>query len=191
METKNKKRKTAIMLAVFGIAIVCICIIGAFAKKAYDRHQEELRLQAVETKDSEIDEAYQKFEKEEDRDKKLEALKQEMESAEQYKKTEDAYEECSAHYEKIIAQMKNSFVSEYDDTIKTIADKIGDEVEKEDDKEALKNAASEFTVFKDTLKGDFENYNTIGQDSFDEYNMTNVLTAFSCQRTFVIFLFAK
>lgn len=100
METKNKKRKTAIMLAVFGIAIVCICIIGAFAKKAYDRHQEELRLQAVETKDSEIDEAYQKFEKEEDRDKKLEALKQEMESAEQYKKTEDAYEECSAHYEK-------------------------------------------------------------------------------------------
>ena len=46
METKNKKRKTAIMLAVFGIAIVCICIIGAFAKKAYDRHQEELRLQA-------------------------------------------------------------------------------------------------------------------------------------------------
>ena len=70
METKNKKRKTAIMLAVFGIAIVCICIIGAFAKKAYDRHQEELRLQAVETKDSEIDEAYQKFEKEEDRDKK-------------------------------------------------------------------------------------------------------------------------
>ena len=159
METTNKKR--VIMLAVLGIAIVCICIIGVFAKKAYDRHQEELRLQAVETKNSEIDEAYQKFESEENRDRKLEALKQEMESAEQYKKTEDAYEECSAHYEKIIAQMKNSFVSEYDDTIKTIADKIGDEVEKVDDKEALKNAASEFTAFKDTLKGDFENYNII------------------------------
>ena len=41
-----------------------------------------------------------------------------MESAEKYKKTEGDYEECSAHYEKIIAQMKNSFVSEYDDTIK-------------------------------------------------------------------------
>ena len=95
-----------------------------------------------------------------------------MESAENYKKTENAYEECSAHYEKIIAQMKNSFVSEYDDTIKTIADKIGDDVEKVDDKEALKNAASEFTTFKDTLKNDFENYNTIEQDSFDEYNST-------------------
>ena len=53
---------------------------------------------------------------------------------------------------KIIAQMKNSFVSEYDDTIKIIADKIGDDVEKVDDKEALKNATSEFATFKDTLK---------------------------------------
>ena len=69
------------------------------------------------TKNSEIDEEYQRFEKGEDRDKKLEALKQEMESAEKYKKTEGAYKECSVHYEKIIAQMKNSFVSEYDDTI--------------------------------------------------------------------------
>ena len=172
METKNKNKKKAIMLAVIGIAIVCICVIGVFAKKAYDRHQEELRLQAIETKNSEIDEEYQRFEKGEDRDKKLEALKQEMESAEKYKKTEGAYKECSVHYEKIIAQMKNSFVSEYDDTIKIIADKIGDDVEKVDDKEALKNATSEFTTFKDILKNDFENYNTVEQDSFDKYNST-------------------
>ena len=64
--------------AVIGIAIVCICVIGVFAKKAYDRHQEELRLQAIETKNSEIDGEYQRFEKEEDRNKKLEALKQLM-----------------------------------------------------------------------------------------------------------------
>ena len=172
METKNKNKKTVIMLAVIGIAIVCICVIGVFAKKAYDRHQEELRLQAIETKNSEIDGEYQRFEKEEDRNKKLEALKQEMERAEKYKKTEGDYEECSAHYEKIIAQMKNSFVSEYDDTIKIIADKIGDDVEKVDDKEALKNATSEFTTFKDILKNDFENYNTVEQDSFDKYNST-------------------
>ena len=172
METKNKNKKTVIMLAVIGIAIVCICVIGVFAKKAYDRHQEELRLQAIETKNSEIDGEYQRFEKEEDRNKKLEALKQEMESAEKYKKTEGDYEECSAHYEKIIAQMKNSFVSEYDDTIKIIADKIGDDAEKVDDKEALKNATSEFTTFKDILKNDFENYNTVEQDSFDKYNST-------------------
>ena len=172
METKNKNKKTVIMLAVIGIAIVCICVIGVLTKKAYDRHQEELRLQAIETKNSEIDAEYQKFENEEDRDKKLKVLKQEAESAEKYKKTEGAYEECSSHYEKIVAQMKNSFVSEYDDTIKTIVDKIGDDVEKVDDKETLKNAVSEFTAFKDTLKDEFEKYNTVEQDSFDEYNST-------------------
>ena len=166
-----KKKNGILILVIIGILVICSGI-GFAAKKAYDRHKEELRLQAIETKNSEIDAEYQKFENEENRDKKLEALKQEVESAENYKKTENAYEECSAHYEKIIAQMKNSFVSEYDDTIKTIADKIGDDVEKVDDKEALKNAASEFTTFKDTLKNDFENYNTIEQDSFDEYNST-------------------
>lgn len=146
-----KKKNGILILVIIGILVICAGI-GFAAKKAYDRHKEELRLQAIETKNSEIDAEYQKFENEENRDKKLEALKQEMESAENYKKTENVYEECSAHYEKIIAQMKNSFVSEYDDTIKTIEDKIGDDVEKADDKEALKNAASEFTTFKDTLK---------------------------------------
>lgn len=67
METTNKKK--AIILAATGIAIICVCVIGVFAKKAYDRHQEELRLQAIETKNSEIDGEYQRFEKEEDRDK--------------------------------------------------------------------------------------------------------------------------
>ena len=166
-----KKKNGILILIIVGILAVSAGT-GVIAKKAYDRHQEELRLQAIETKNSEIDEEYQRFEKGEDRDKKLEALKQEMESAEKYKKTEGAYKECSVHYEKIIAQMKNSFVSEYDDTIKIIADKIGDDVEKMDDKEALKSASSEFTIFKDTLKDDFENYNTIEQDSFDKYNST-------------------
>ena len=52
METKNKNKKKAIILAATGIAIICVCVIGVFAKKAYDRHQEELRLQAIETKNS-------------------------------------------------------------------------------------------------------------------------------------------
>lgn len=147
----DEKKNGILILVIIGILVIWAGI-GFAAKKAYDRHQEELRLQAIETKNSEIDAEYQKFENEENRDKKLEALKQEVESAVKYEKTEDAYEECSAHYEKVIAQMKNSFVSEYDDTIKAIVDKIGDDVEKVDDKEALKNAASEFTVFKDTLK---------------------------------------
>lgn len=111
-----KKKNGILILVIIGILVIWAGI-GFAAKKAYDRHQEELRLQAIETKNSEIDAEYQKFENEENRDKKLEVLKQEVESAVKYEKTEDAYEECSAHYEKVIAQMKNSFVSEYDDTI--------------------------------------------------------------------------
>ncbi len=75
-----------------------------------------------------------------------------------YKKTEGAYKECSVHYEKIIAQMKkNSFVSEYDDTIKIIADKIGDDVEKVDDKEALKKRYQRiYDIQRYLEKNDFE-----------------------------------
>lgn len=71
----------------------------SFCEKAYDRHQEELRLQAVETKDSEIDEAYQKFEK---KKTGIKAGSTETRNGEcrTVQKTEDAYEECSAHYEK-------------------------------------------------------------------------------------------
>ena len=111
-----------------------------------------------------------------------------MESAEKYKKTEGAYKECSVHYEKIIAQMKNSFVSEYDDTIKIIADKICDDAEKVDDKEALKNATSEFTTFKDILKNDFENYNTVEQDSFFNSSYSIIVFCYIIINRTVIFV---
>lgn len=80
-----KKKNGILILVIIGILVICSGI-GFAAKKAYDRHKEELRLQAIETKNSEIDAEYQKFENEENRDKKLEALKQEVESAENYKK---------------------------------------------------------------------------------------------------------
>ena len=50
MEANNKKKKTIFILTILVIAAVAICVIGIFAKKAYDRHQEEIRIQAIETK---------------------------------------------------------------------------------------------------------------------------------------------
>lgn len=100
-------------------------------------------------------------------------LKQEAESAEKYKKTEGAYEECSSHYEKIVAQMKNSFVSEYDDTIKTIRwIKSAMMLKKWMIRKHSKMLSVNLLAFKDTLKDEFEKYNTVEQDSFDEYNST-------------------
>lgn len=172
MEANNKKKKTIFILTILVIAAVAICVIGIFAKKAYDRHQEEIRIQAIETKNGEIDQEYENFEKEQDRDKKLETLKNEVANATEYEKTEGAYEECSAHYAKMIAQMKSYFVNDYDVTIKTISDEIGDGVEKVEDKDKLKKACSEFATFKDTLKKDYENHGTIEEDKFKEYNDT-------------------
>ena len=68
-----KKKNGILILVIIGILVICAGI-GFAAKKAYDRHKEELRLQAIETKNSEIDAEYQKFENEENRDKKLEEL---------------------------------------------------------------------------------------------------------------------
>lgn len=172
MEANNKKKKTIFILTILVIAAVAICVIGIFAKKAYDRHQEEIRIQAIETKNGEIDQEYENFEKERDRDKKLETLKNEVANATEYEKTQGAYEECSAHYAKMIAQMKSYFVNDYDVTIKTISDEIGDGVEKVEDKDKLKKACTEFATFQDTLKKDYENYGTIEEDKFKEYNDT-------------------
>ena len=69
-----KKKNGILILVIIGILVICSGI-GFAAKKAYDRHKEELRLQAIETKNSEIDAEYQKFENEENRDKKLEAMR--------------------------------------------------------------------------------------------------------------------
>lgn len=126
--------------------------LQVFAKKAYNRHQEEIRLQAIEIKNGEIDQEYENFEKEENRDKRLKVLKNEVKNAADYEKAENAYEECSAHYAKVIAQMKNYFVSDYDNTIKSISDKVGSDVEKVEDKDALSSASTDFTSFKETLK---------------------------------------
>lgn len=172
MEANNKKKKTIFILTILVIAAVAICVIGIFAKKAYDRHQEEIRIQAIETKNGEIDQEYENFEKEQDRDKKLETLKNEVANATEYEKTEGAYEECLAHYAKMIAQMKSYFVNDYDVTIKTISDEIGDGVEKVENKDKLKKACSEFATFQDTLKKDYENHGTIEEDKFKEYNDT-------------------
>ena len=44
-----KKKNGILILIIVGILAVCAGT-GVIAKKAYDRHQEELRLQAIETK---------------------------------------------------------------------------------------------------------------------------------------------
>ena len=64
---------------------------------------------------------------------------------------------------KIISADEEFLVSEYDDTIKIIADKMVMMLKKWTIRKHSKNATSEFTTFKDILKNDFENYNTVSR----------------------------
>ena len=83
---RTKKERQPLCLQCLALPLSASVSSELLRKKAYDAIRKSFAYRRLRRKDSEIDEAYQKFEKEEDRDKKLEALKQEMESAEQYKK---------------------------------------------------------------------------------------------------------
>lgn len=175
MKNNNDKlnKKGIATIAIASIA-ACTLFTGGcvWAKDAHDKKVEEARLEAINTKNSEIDKEYKKFDSEEDRNAKLELLKIEYEKFEKYKKSEEYQKECETRYNKIINQMKEYFISDYDNSVKTISDKIGENVDKVGDKDSLKNAVTDFTNFKETLKNDYENYSTITEDKFNEYNDT-------------------
>lgn len=175
MKNNNDKlnKKGIATIAIAGIT-ACTLFTGGcvWAKDIHDKKVEEARLEAINTKNSEIDKEYKKFDSEEDRNAKLELLKIEYEKFEKYKKSEEYQKECETRYNKIINQMKEYFISDYDNSVKTISDKIGKDVDKIGDKDSLKNAVTDFTNFKETLKNDYENYSTINEDKFNEYNYT-------------------
>lgn len=175
MKNNNDKlnKKGIATIAIAGIT-ACTLFTGGcvWAKDVHDKKVEEARLEAINTKNSEIDKEYKKFDSEEDRNVKLELLKIEYEKFEKYKKSEEYQKECETRYNKIINQMKEYFISDYDNSVKTISDKIGKDVDKVEDKDSIKNAVTDFTNFKETLKNDYENYSTITEDKFNEYNDT-------------------
>lgn len=175
MKNNNDKlnKKGIATIAIAGITACTLFTSGCvWAKNVHDKKVEEARLEAINTKNSEIDKEYKKFDSEEDRNVKLELLKIEYEKFEKYKKSEEYQKECETRYNKIINQMKEYFISDYDNSVKTISDKIGKDVDKVEDKDSLKNAITDFTNFKETLKNDYENYSTITEDKFNEYNDT-------------------
>lgn len=96
---KEQKRKTAIMLAVFGIAIVCICIIGAFAKKRMIAIRKSFAYRRLRRKTVRLMRRIRSLKK---KKTGIKAGSTETRNGEcrTVQKTEDAYEECSAHYEK-------------------------------------------------------------------------------------------
>lgn len=153
------------------IVVLAICaVVGYTAKVKYDQKQEKIRAERIETKNKEISKTYKSFEKEEDRTKKLEILKSFEKEYSQYKKSGSVDEICEKEYANKIKSMKNFFVKDYDDTISTISDEIGKDINSFNDKDKLSSYIKTLTELKDRIKTESENYNIVDKDKLKEYN---------------------
>ena len=170
MKEKFKEHKK-LYIPILIIAVLAICaVVGYTAKVKYDQKQEKIRAERIETKNKAISKTYKSFEKEEDRTKKLEILKSFEKEYSQYKKSGSVDEICEKEYANKIKSMKNFFVKDYDDTISTISDEIGKDINSFNDKDKLSSYVKTLTELKDKIKTESENYNIVDKDKLNEYN---------------------
>ena len=170
MKEKFKEHKK-MYISVLIIVVLAICAVVVYtAKVKYDQKQEKIRAERIETKNKEISKTYKGFEKEEDRTKKLEILKSFEKEYSQYKKSGSVDEICEKEYANKIKSMKNFFVKDYDDTISTISDEIGKDINSFNDKDKLSSYVKTLTELKDRIKTESENYNIVDKDKLKEYN---------------------
>ena len=170
MKEKFKNRKNVIVI-VFIVLVICAGG-GYFAKVKYDEHQEQVRLENIENKKSEIKAEYIKFEKEEDRSKKLDIVKNFESEYNKYKESEAKYDECEKEYSDKLSDMKKFFTDDYDKTIADISSEIGDDVNNFGDKDKLNSFVTTLTDLKNTIKSEYENYKIIDKDKYESYNKT-------------------
>lgn len=163
-----KKTKKIILGAIIIAIVIGVC--GYFAKVSYDKKQEEIRLEKIETKNSEILAEYQSFEKEEDRAKRLALYKDFENEVNQYDKEEDSFDECKENYEKYYSEMKTSLASYYDEKIAEYSKDIVENIEAVEDKEMLNNLISSFTSLKKQMISEQEEYILLSEDEFNSYN---------------------
>lgn len=170
MKEKFKEHKK-MYISVLIIVVLAICaVVGYTAKVKYDQKQEKIRAERIETKNKEISKTYKGFEKEEDRTKKLEILKSFEKEYSQYKKSGSVDEICEKEYANKIKSMKNFLVKDYDDTVSTISDEIGKDINSFNDKDKLSSYVKTLTELKDRIKTESENYNIVDKDKLKEYN---------------------
>lgn len=124
-EAFKKHKKVVIFVAAILIIIIC-CIAGYMAKIKYEQKQEKIRLEKIETTNNKIKKEYDDFTKEEEREKKLELLKNLVKEADEYGKSDEKFDICEKEYLNKIDQMKNYFIEDYDKTIDDISAKVGD-----------------------------------------------------------------
>lgn len=160
-----KKKKTIGLIALIIVVIAACC----FAKVAHDNQLKQKREANINSINAEINSQLTAFDKEADRTKKLELLKTLETDYVSYKKGE-TYESCTKKYNNTITNMKKYFKDDYDNTIEEITNVIGTDVETCNDKEKLNTSIQSLEKFKNTLKSEYENYQTVTQEQYEKYN---------------------
>lgn len=92
-EALKKHKKVVVFVAAIIIIIIC-CIAGYMAKIKYEQKQEKIRLEKIEATNNKIKKEYDDFTKEEEREKKLELLKNLAKEADEYGKSDEKFDIC-------------------------------------------------------------------------------------------------
>ena len=169
-EAFKKHKKVVVFVAAIIIIVIC-CIAGYMAKIKYEQKQEKIRLDKIETTNSKIKKEYDDFTKEEEREKKLELLKNLAKEADEYGKSDEKFDICEKEYLNKIDQMKNYFIEDYDKTIDDISAKVGD-INSFNNKEDLSSYVTALNDLKTTIQSEYENYNVIDEEKFNTYSNT-------------------
>lgn len=128
---ENKKKKL-IGITVIVIILAVICSVGGYT--VYKQNKIKERSAKVKT---EITENWEKFEKEEDRNKKLEIFAEVKTDKSAYQKEKDYQEEVVKEFDNLLKKMKSFFSDDYD---KAIAENTLADIEKNTDKEKITTA---------------------------------------------------
>lgn len=128
---ENKKKKLIGITAIV-IILAVICSVGGYT--VYKQNKIKERSAKVKT---EITENWKKFEKEEDRNKKLEIFAEVKTDKSAYQKEKDYQEEVVKEFDNLLKKMKSFFSDDYD---KAIAENTLADIEKNTDKEKITTA---------------------------------------------------
>lgn len=128
---ENKKKKLIGITAIV-IILAVICSVGGYT--VYKQNKIKERSAKVKT---EITENWKKFEKEEDRNKKLEIFAEVKTDKSAYQKEKDYQEDVVKEFDNLLKKMKSFFSDDYD---KAIAENTLADIEKNTDKEKITTA---------------------------------------------------
>lgn len=146
-----------------------LCILSLisfiFLTGCTTNQQQNSENKQTEQKITELKKEKKSFEKEEDRNKKLDILKKTIQNQSKYKKETSTEKKVTSKYKKTIENMRDYFVSDYENRLK---DNSIDDVSSIQDKAQLEDKKTQLNTLKEDLDKEFK-YTLDSKDKYQEY----------------------